>query len=135
MPFFKWSNTFSLSMEEMDKDHQTFLSHLGRLYNDLDNPKKSALFEKRMGELEQQVREHFHREEKFLCGIDYPGLTQQTAQHDFFKKELQYCRLSAKQASQEELRKTLEFMRDWFLRHIIEFDKDYAKWLQDRQVH
>jgi hemerythrin len=133
--FFKWSDKFSVFHEDMDKDHQRFLQHLNFLYKHLGNPNGAVIFDLTMLELETYAREHFRDEECFLANIGYPGLDQQVAQHNFFKKELSYLRLSAKQGTAKDLKSALEFMRDWFLRHIVEFDKNYADWLQERPVH
>ena len=133
--FFKWNEKFSVSHEDMDADHRRFLENLNHLYRHLEHPHKDLIFEQAMLELEAYAQEHFHNEERYMAEIGYPGFSQQVDQHNFYKKELAYLRLASKRADRLELKSTLEFMRDWFLRHIVEFDKDYARWLHKRPTH
>ena len=134
MEFAKWTAACSVNQVDMDAEHRVFLDTLNTLYNDLPNPSKTATFERTIQDLEDYAKKHFAHEEAMLVALDYPHIDQQQAQHLFFRNELVKLKASVATATAYELQSVLQFMRDWFLNHILTLDKKYAKWFEELNI-
>lgn len=60
---------------------------------------------------------------------NYPELETQQKQHDFFVSEIATLRAKMN-SSPAKASSTLQFMRDWFLNHILTEDKKYGEYLE-----
>lgn len=76
--------------------------------------------------LSDYAQQHFADEESLLREAGYPELNSQISQHQFFKDELRRVRDKFCAGDMPTTKKTLSFLRDWFLNHILHHDKLYA---------
>lgn len=129
MEFFQWTDACSVGHEDRDQEHRTFLAALNALYENLHVPERELKLGQMLDELQKYADDHFQKEEAFLEDLGYADLQKQKDQHRFFRSELGYLCQFHQQAAISELRSILQFLRDWFLSHILTSDKEYARWV------
>lgn len=132
MATIEWQEKFSVNVDDMDQHHRKFLGYLNKLQPALaaDDPGKKlgeAIFA-----LIEYARFHFSEEEKLLKEIQYPDLEAQISQHNFFNSEI--C-IMCEQFNRGELpgQSVVAFIRDWFLNHIMQEDRNYGRFLAGRE--
>ena len=131
MEFFKWTEACSVGHPERDREHRSFLESLNTLYKCVGVNDKKGVLQSTLVDLEKYAKEHFDKEEDYLETIGYPGISEQKAQHWYFRSEVEYLKQYQIKAPAIELQSTLQFMRDWFLRHILTSDKKYEEWAKE----
>ncbi|HXV21169.1 MAG TPA: bacteriohemerythrin [Desulfuromonadales bacterium] len=132
MEFFKWKHQFSVNIPEMDQQHQKFMALLNKVHlysetQDRDPEFLTALFR----ELFAYVLTHFEEEETLLEQTGFPGLEVQKKQHQYFRDQLVNLREQHLKGNATAPLSVLIFMRDWFMNHVLEFDKKYGEYFKN----
>ncbi|MHB8764663.1 MAG: bacteriohemerythrin [Deferrisomatales bacterium] len=131
MVFFRWSDQFTVYDDRMDEQHRQFLEALNGLYAATRERKDATSLRSTLDLLSQYADHHFGAEERLLRAAGYPKLEDQVRQHSFFRGQVAELRRAFEGSATTELQSTLQFMRDWFLRHILEADRGYAEYLNE----
>lgn len=124
---FKWKESFSVNVEEMDRQHQKFITLVTELNEvaekqNIDDIQFRELFQ----ELANYAATHFREEEDLLASIDYLGLDQQKKHHAFFMEELNRLNEKFCQGDKPAVRGMVDFLRDWLFSHVLMEDQRYA---------
>lgn len=133
MEFFKWKDQFSVRIPEMDKQHQKFFHLLNQIhhYNEKNN-RDSEFLDELFREMFAYVLTHFAEEETLLEQTGFEGLAIQKKQHQFFRDNLVDLRDKHFKDSTAVPQSVLNFMRDWFLNHILHEDKKYGEYFKNQ---
>ena len=81
---FKWKDSFSVGIKEMDDQHKDFFDILNRLGETAGGNKGMEVVGPVLRQLDEYSRHHFAEEENWLKIVGYPGLQYQKKQHEFF---------------------------------------------------
>jgi hemerythrin len=132
MEHFAWKDQFSVQIPEMDEQHREFFRLLNQIqqYNS-QNERDSSFLDNLFRELFAYVLGHFEEEEKLLEMTGYEGLALQKKQHQYFRDQLELFRKQNMEGSRVVSQSVLNFMRDWFLNHILETDKNYGHYFKN----
>ena len=131
MDFYKWSDKFSVHLEEMDQQHQKFFKLLNQMYEYNERQDRSPeVLDQLFEELFTYAKVHFEAEEALFGKAGFPESEQHRDQHRFFQEHLLELRREHFQAVASVPRSVFHFMRDWLLTHILEVDKSYGEYLQ-----
>jgi hemerythrin len=133
MAFFTWNEDFSVSVEQMDAQHKEFFAYLNRLFEALHAGEEEKAFKEITLDLEDYIQSHFANEESMLSSISYPGLESQQNEHSYFVNQIRSLRTNFHTQSKTAVY-ILQFMRDWFVNHILSEDMNYAAYLQRVEV-
>lgn len=134
MEHFKWKDEFSVNHAMLDRQHQIFLETLNKIYSRMGAVDSYEVFEKSLVTLHHYIEHHFSEEERVCADVGYPYLERQKQQHDFFRVRFNDLKNSYRHMSRQELGSLVVFMRDWFLNHILEEDRDYARFMPQDQA-
>lgn len=129
MELFTWKDGFATRVEEMDNQHRQFFSLLNDVNHAVERQQEKEIMNPLLATLAKYIRVHFSAEEMLLESYGYPDLAHQRKQHDFFITQVED--LSKRYESGEGMVGTgaLQFMRDWFLNHILDEDKKYGEFV------
>ena len=128
MSMFIWKESFCVHIEEIDEQHRQFFEYVNQLHSTIQTGEEMKVLNDIFQALSDYVQSHFKTEEEMLRILSYPGLEYQQKQHAYFESEIKA--LQAKSVEQSQIAmSTLEFLRDWFLNHIIDEDKKYGHYL------
>lgn len=132
----KWSDEYNIGINEIDKQHQHIITAINAL--------ESAVLQKKAGEmlikiskaLSAYAKSHFDFEETLLERHGYPSLKMQLEEHShFILKIKEFDRQMAEASNPQKLGMQIcNFLREWFIDHIIEKDKRYLRFLKRKGV-
>jgi len=134
MASYTWKESFSVNHEELDQQHKVFLETLKNLHKLIGSPESPENLQKAVVALGHFIDLHFVEEEEHLVAIGYPQLVRQRKQHDFFRGRLTELENSCQQLSTVELGKSLVFIRDRLVKHILEADWDFPRFVTEEKL-
>jgi hemerythrin-like metal-binding protein len=126
---FKWKDSFSVGIKEMDDQHKDFFDILNRLGETAGGNKGMEVVGPVLRQLDEYSRHHFAEEENWLKIVGYPGLQYQKKQHEFFISQVTELQDKFSKGDSKIPMSTLEFLRDWLLNHILDIDKKYETFM------
>jgi hemerythrin-like metal-binding protein len=130
MPFIDWKDGYKVNIESFDSQHKRLISLLNALYDSFKLGKTDEgianLFNSFMG----YAMEHFSAEEAFMLKYNYPNLESHKVEHKVLIHVLkEYQSKINKDGLSMELMKVL---KHWLLNHIMELDKSYGVFINER---
>lgn len=126
MAFFEWKESFSIGVEEIDRQHREFLDYLNECHGMLTSKKDTLVTKGIVDKLKMYVEKHFEFEEKLFTDIGYTEMETQIKQHNYFVLRILDLEDEQVLGDNESLNSVLSFLRDWFLNHILQADKEYV---------
>jgi hemerythrin-like metal-binding protein len=127
-----WDDSFSVGIEELDKQHKQIVGVINRL---IDEPKEGFdpdEVAKILDELTKFAHYHFKMEEQLLAEHGYPDLQAQQDEHKEFRVELaNLCMDSMKNHTIIPIN-VLLYLKEWWTDHILVKDMKYRPFLTGR---
>ncbi len=130
-----WKDEYSVGIEEMDNDHKKLLNLINQLQTAVHYYTGREFEEKALEELVDYTKTHFNKEEKLLEDNGYADLDAHKLLHKQFIDKVNQFLEQYKQDSELTINDTLEFLKDWLIKHINGTDKEYGKVLNDKGIH
>lgn len=120
----------SVGIEALDKEHQTLFG----LINALEQHKSDSdykFFEDILKTLQFYTENHFAHEERIMTRMHYSRLTLHKKQHQNFIKNLRSIEkeFEKNKNPQALVAKTLDFLENWLIKHVIVEDRAYGEFL------
>lgn len=123
----RWTESLSVSIPALDKDHKTLIRMIDEL--DQDSPDLPALF----GAVLDYTCGHFDREEAHLESLGYPALDDHHARHeDFAAQVADLLRQYREEPSAAAGARLKDILWDWLRTHIMVEDQRYAQWAREK---
>ena len=123
----KWRDQMNLDYPPLDDEHKAFLEVVNNAVKDyyhrnLDN--MPAIFEA----CYDYVRNHFSHEEDIMERINFPDIMAHIQAHQQFIKNIselrqEYEKAETKGKRLDLMRRTADFLSDWFVGHVLSRDK------------
>ncbi len=124
-----WKDQLMLDIPAIDEQHAGFFRLLEEM-TILDRKKGKATRQKSMliiHRLEDYLKNHFKAEEDLMKKAGYANLDMHVAQHQFFIKKVEEFKHELSFDSTFLLEKLIDFMKKWFLSHIMHTDYLYKE--------
>ena len=120
-----WNNSFSVGVQELDKQHKKLINLINNLIEMKDAKVDSEIISDALTEMTKYTLEHFEAEEKLMNENNYPDYSLHKGQHMQFKKQTaKFCMdtMSYKSTIPIEI---LTFLKEWLINHILDSDMQY----------
>jgi hemerythrin len=132
-----WTQNYSVQIEEFDKQHQGLIEILNTLYENRDGSfsQRREVVGVAIIQLKEYAYQHFAAEEKLLLQFNYPEYTKHKEEHQLFINTVNEFIQFYRSGSQTLSSKTINFLNEWFLTHILITDKQYGLFLNDHGIH
>lgn len=131
---FRWTETYSVNIEELDHQHQGLFGIINRLNDALESGLGATVMNSVLDELLDYARFHFAAEEQLMEKHHFPGLLTHQLEHQAFGRNIhKYLEdyRSGKVGSPSSL---LLFLQSWLSQHILKSDKAYSAFLNGKGV-
>ena len=112
--------------EVLDAQHRVIIDHMAKVYVYLMMEKKDQGLLDLLEVLDAYCKLHFFDEERVMSEMDFPGIEVHKAQHMLFVRHLEVFMSSYEESSCAQNIDALNFLKGWFLEHIMAFDKKYS---------
>lgn len=127
MDTIQWSEEFSVGSEVLDNQHKRIITMMNELILSDSKEFESEKISEILTEMRQYADEHFSYEEQVMSEYKYHRLEAHKKLHKSFRlKAAQLCGDVLNEDSQI-YDKTVEYLFDWLVKHILNADKDYSK--------
>lgn len=129
-----WNEKMSVGIRQFDEHHKKIIE----LIHDLSAGAEKGITRDEMytiiSELTSYVHYHFTAEERMMTVYHYPDAMNHINEHRFFAGRIE--NFSHEYASGRENldREILEFLKDWFVKHIMNNDRKYGIFLNNEGV-
>jgi hemerythrin-like metal-binding protein len=123
---------FSVGIRSFDEQHYHILVTIDKLFAAVDGKKEHEVISSIIEEFIKQTKEHFASEEKLLLSINYPSFAVHKNIHDTFINKILLYRRNHLDGNISFASERAAFFRRWFKDHILETDKLYISFFQDR---
>jgi|SRR3972149_3015340 len=131
MQLLTWEPQHSVGVQELDEQHKKIFAIINRLYDVMQTTDEK----KNLGEILEEMRDycdqHFSLEEKYFDLFHYEDRESHEAQHRFFReKSREFIQTYAVDGVTLSF-DVLDFLEDWWFKHINNVDKKYTKCFQE----
>ncbi len=131
MPFIKWRDSYSVGVEQFDNEHRKLVELINRMFVIVRDKDDIMAISDAVGRLIDYTQFHFKSEEAALQQAGFPNLGAHKKQHAELERQVLAFHeriLSEDNAMRVEF---YSFLREWLIKHILEEDKKYTKFLTD----
>jgi HAD superfamily hydrolase (TIGR01549 family) len=135
MVHIQWKDRYNIGYKEIDAQHKGLLAVLNELIDMVGERRDPQLVTSIFQRLCQYVHTHFSTEERYMRACGYPRLEEHEALHRWFVEKLLELNHTYDPADPQLLDEALEFVKNWYLDHIIKIDTDYAPFLKRFQMN
>ena len=132
MPLINWNDRMSVNIAEIDMQHQKLVKLLNDLYDDMKKGQGIDVISKTVKELVNYAKIHFKTEEDYFDQYEYPEADNHRRTHSVFTDKIFQFKNNLKQKDAGLPFDVIQFMSLWLKDHILETDKKYSNFLNEK---
>ena len=133
MPLIIWNESMSVNIEEIDSQHKKLVEIINTLFDAMKIAKGFDVLDEVIDKLANYVQYHFETEENYFDKFEYSESQLHKNEHRKFSEQIYEVRKAFNEGklakSEDETPLTVELwklLKDWFINHVMIFDKKYA---------
>ena len=134
MAILEWKDSYSVGIKSLDHQHRRLLDLINEL--SVIDPKTAdakKVFTALNG-LAEYAQTHFDTEEKLLVQYNYPKLVQQQREHVAFTGDVFQIAQDLEHMNSGVRGEVIDFLKNWFISHILGTDREYIDFLLSKGV-
>ena len=135
MALIQWQDSYSVGVAQMDEQHKKWIDIINRLHDAMSTGAASKVINEIIQEMNDYTVFHFSSEEKLLAQHGYPGTMAQEQAHKQFVEKLEEIKKRSEVSTIGLSTNVMASLKDWLLHHILEKDKLYTTYLNNKGVH
>ena len=135
MAFIEWSDSFSVNVEEIDRQHRYLINMINELNEAMMAGQGKAIIGKTIQDLTFYTAEHFETEEKYFDLFSYPATVQHKKEHAAFVRQVLEFKEGYENGRIALSIDIMNFLRDWLKNHILGSDMRYSGFLNAKGLH
>jgi hemerythrin len=135
MGIFQWTERYAVQVTDFDRQHQSLFRTVNELHEALGAGRGKDVVGQILQQLMEYTATHFAAEEAAMEKNGFPGLDSHKAEHKAmaeqllqFQKDLQGGKLGVPTA-------LMPFLQKWLHDHLLETDKKYGPFLNEKGIH
>jgi len=130
MPFIEWKDSYNIGVKEIDNQHRGLFDIISKLFNSRQYEPDGKYFFLTLNKFMEYAQVHFSTEERYMQEAQYPKFTEHQHEHELFIAQVSRLIQDVEIKEPESEDKTLYFLKDWYIAHILGTDRDLEKTLQ-----
>ncbi|NHZ84921.1 MAG: bacteriohemerythrin [Planctomycetia bacterium] len=136
MAYLEWNENYSVGIKTMDNHHKKLFSIVNELHNGMSSGHTTEVLRKVLSELVDYTKYHFTEEEDLMRKYDYPELASHKEEHDELIEMVQDLQqqFDKRKGELTIIMKMQDFLRSWWVNHIIGIDKKYGPYLNSKGI-
>lgn len=130
-----WNQSFSVGVEEIDRQHKQLVNILNQLLGMEGIQVDSEIISDTLTRMTDYADYHFSSEEKFMKENAYPDYAAHHLEHVAFMRktaELSIKTMAYQKTIPSEL---LAYLRMWLIEHILVSDMKYKQFFEQKGIH
>lgn len=135
MPLFQWTESISVSVKELDKQHQKLFDMINSLYEAMKTGKGRDVLGGIFESLLDYTSVHFKNEEVLFDQYNYPDKANHKAAHKAFIEKVTGLYSKFKGGDTLVSVDVLNLLKDWLVEHIMKIDKNYSNFFNEKGLN
>ncbi len=131
---FKWDDSFSVGVPEMDEQHKKLFRMVNDLYKAMKEKRAKEAMNGIVDELISYTAKHFKEEEQVMKKAGYRDLAQHQEIHKALVGKVLDVQKKLKSGQSTVGIDLLNFLKDWLVNHIKGTDKKYGAHITGKKV-
>lgn len=123
-----WRDIYETGIPHIDKQHKGLVDLTNQLIEAHHNQTGKFIIYGILDQLVEYTKKHF-KDEEALFDAGYTGAQKHREEHDYFIWEIDKLQAEAKQKNLLLPYKTLDFLKDWLITHILGTDKELGSYI------
>ncbi len=132
MALINWTESLSVNVAVFDMQHQRLISVINELHDAMRQGKGKDVLGKTISSLSSYTVIHFKTEERYFEQFEYPDAASHRQKHDSFVRKISDFREAFEKGRLGVSIEVMNFLRDWLKHHIMETDKKYSAFFNER---
>ena len=125
----KWESSFAIGIAAIDDQHKKIFERLLAIENSVAKRDPWHILRFLLSQLAEQMKFHLAVEESLLEITRYPGLQEHRVAHARIVDLM--AELEDKLQRNPSAENLVGFFEEWFLRHVMSGDREYAAYILD----
>jgi hemerythrin-like metal-binding protein len=125
--YVEWKPFYSVGDPTLDEEHKRLLGIIDDLYGAVHSGNQHEQVQKVLDSLTHYTMTHFDHEERIMQSCGYPRLEPHKIMHDEMRRRTLELKTTPDAVAARDL---LEFVKNWWVRHIQNQDKTYAPYIE-----
>lgn len=131
-PRIQWTPALSVGVEEIDEQHRKLFDLINRATTLQADAGRFEAVSDLIREMIRYSDEHFKTEDAVMINADFPLFATHRREHQKYMEKIRAFVDSIKDERQDLMEEILDFLTGWWLEHITESDRRYARWIQNQ---
>ena len=124
--YVEWKPFYGVGDASLDDEHKRLLAIIDELHTAIHTGNQKEEVQTVLDELTHYTMTHFDHEEHVMRGCGYPRFDAHKLMHDEMRRRTMELRTTPDAIAAKDL---LQFVKNWWVRHIQNQDKDYAPYI------
>jgi len=134
--FIIWRVEYSVKVDKLDSQHREIFEMINRLHWSIKENQQAQVVGTILSEMTGYMYSHFKDEESLMLECQYPGLRVHKESHEAFKKRTHELILKHERTFYGDIAsEVLEFLKTWWVSHILAMDKRYIPYLNKGTIN
>jgi hemerythrin-like metal-binding protein len=131
VPYITWKDPYNIGIQIIDDQHKKLVDIINELYEAQKIGTSQTIINDVIKQLENYTKYHFDSEEGIQTANRYPEFDQHKAEHEEFIGKLLEFKKDANRNNLLLSLKTIDYLKDWTINHILGSDKDFGDYLRN----
>lgn len=128
----RWDESMYIGVETIDSQHEKLVFMINELYYAYMEGREKSVLADSITSINEYARTHFATESELMSRHDYPEQNSHLAEHrDFMARSVDFS-LAYLHDKEELTAEMLDYLMDWWSRHIKGTDKRLGRFLTGR---
>jgi hemerythrin len=128
--FIVWKEEYEVGHPKFDRHHRRLIEIINRLYNAVSTGASNESLDPIFRDLDDYGKLHFQAEEDLLEATHCPVYEEQRRAHAAYIREFAELRIASFSPAGSTSQEMLEFLKKWWLGHVLVMDKKYSGCLE-----
>jgi hemerythrin-like metal-binding protein len=134
MSYIEWKRTYEVGFKLIDEQHVKLIAIMNELYDAQQRGTGQLIVKEALNQLVDYTVYHFSTEEKLFTQYEYPKTEQHIGEHHDFVTKIQHLKAEAIKGNLLLSLKTMEYLKDWTINHILGTDKEFGEYVKEREL-
>ena len=135
MPILTWSEEYSINVAEVDAQHKKLLEHVSNLHTAVEARIDKEELRLMLEDLVGFTRFHFSTEERLMQEHGLENVEMHHKEHHVLLKHMEDLVDGVSKGNYPTFYSDYDVSNDWFLTHILKFDKKLGEYLNSKGVY
>ncbi|WP_048093592.1 bacteriohemerythrin [Geoglobus acetivorans] len=135
MALISWNESFSVNIKEIDEQHKKLVSMINRLHDAMLEGKGKEIMGELLNDMVEYTITHFSTEEKLMEQYNYPGYIKHKAEHEQFVSKVGEFKKKYEDGQLTLTMEVLSFLKSWLTNHILNSDKKYGPFFNNKGIY